>query len=252
MLSARKQLDVITAYRQVGTYRGAAEMCGVTHKTVKRITEKDEAAFERASLQAAECPLMDRGAQVAIVGQAAGDDEIALAGASGHGGLSRVALQGVRRRELLDMVADLARDPGGKTITQARHAQLDLAAREGVPRVGVLDGADRRGPVEGTGLSAYYSCMSRVDGERPAVTLREAADELGLKPQRINQLLTEGALTGPAYPVHPRPERHGCGACRRMECPRFPGQGRWGDSDHAAGSLSRRDLATSPVGAAAG
>ena len=29
MLSARKQLDVITAYRQVGTYRGAAEICGV-------------------------------------------------------------------------------------------------------------------------------------------------------------------------------------------------------------------------------
>ncbi len=44
MLSARKQLDVITAYRQVGTYRGAAEMCGLTHKTVKRIIDKVEAA----------------------------------------------------------------------------------------------------------------------------------------------------------------------------------------------------------------
>ncbi len=47
MLSARKQLDVITAYRQVGTYRGAAEMCGVTHKTVKRIIEKDRDVAER-------------------------------------------------------------------------------------------------------------------------------------------------------------------------------------------------------------
>jgi transposase len=47
LLSARKQLDVITAYRKVGTYRGAAEMCGVTHKTVKRIIEKSEAAAER-------------------------------------------------------------------------------------------------------------------------------------------------------------------------------------------------------------
>jgi transposase len=47
LLSARKQLDVITAYRKVGTYRGAAEMCGVTHKTVKRIIEKDRAAAER-------------------------------------------------------------------------------------------------------------------------------------------------------------------------------------------------------------
>ncbi len=47
MLSARKQLDVISAYRKVGTYRGAAEMCGVTHKTVKRIIDKNEAAVER-------------------------------------------------------------------------------------------------------------------------------------------------------------------------------------------------------------
>ena len=47
MLSARKKLDVITAYREVGTYRGAAEMCGVTHKTVKRIIEAQEAAQDR-------------------------------------------------------------------------------------------------------------------------------------------------------------------------------------------------------------
>jgi len=40
-------LDVITAYRQVVTYRGAAEMCGVTHKTVKRIIERAEAAEQR-------------------------------------------------------------------------------------------------------------------------------------------------------------------------------------------------------------
>jgi hypothetical protein len=40
-------LDVVTAYRKVGTYRGAAEMCGVTHKTVKRIIEKDQAAADR-------------------------------------------------------------------------------------------------------------------------------------------------------------------------------------------------------------
>lgn len=32
-------MDVIAAYQQVGTYRGAAAMCGTTHKTVKRIVE---------------------------------------------------------------------------------------------------------------------------------------------------------------------------------------------------------------------
>ncbi len=47
LLSARKQLDVITAYREVGTYRGAAEICGVTHKTAKRVVEKNEPAAQR-------------------------------------------------------------------------------------------------------------------------------------------------------------------------------------------------------------
>lgn len=49
LLSARKQLDIVTAYREVGTYRGAAEMCGVTHKTVKRVVERDAAALERVA-----------------------------------------------------------------------------------------------------------------------------------------------------------------------------------------------------------
>ena len=49
MLSARKQLDIVTAYRDVGTYRGAAEMCGVTHKTVRRVVNKAEAAQDRAA-----------------------------------------------------------------------------------------------------------------------------------------------------------------------------------------------------------
>lgn len=47
LLSARKQLDIVTAYREVGTYRGAAEMCGVTHKTVKRVVERDETGSAR-------------------------------------------------------------------------------------------------------------------------------------------------------------------------------------------------------------
>jgi transposase len=33
-------MDVIAAFREVGSYRGAAAMCGTTHKTVKRITER--------------------------------------------------------------------------------------------------------------------------------------------------------------------------------------------------------------------
>jgi transposase len=40
-------MDVIAAYREVGTYRGAAAMCGTTHKTVRRIIETAEAGDER-------------------------------------------------------------------------------------------------------------------------------------------------------------------------------------------------------------
>jgi transposase len=37
-------MDVISAYREVGTYRGAAAICGTTHKTVKRVIEAHNAA----------------------------------------------------------------------------------------------------------------------------------------------------------------------------------------------------------------
>ncbi len=36
-------MDMISAYRDVGSYRGAAAICGTTHKTVKRIIELHEA-----------------------------------------------------------------------------------------------------------------------------------------------------------------------------------------------------------------
>ena len=36
-------MDIVTAYEQVGTYRGAADLCGTTHKTVKRVIERRRA-----------------------------------------------------------------------------------------------------------------------------------------------------------------------------------------------------------------
>jgi len=36
-------MDIISAYQQVGSYRGAAEMCDTTPKTVKRVVDKFEA-----------------------------------------------------------------------------------------------------------------------------------------------------------------------------------------------------------------
>jgi hypothetical protein len=35
-------MDIISTYQEIGTYRGAAEVCGTTHKTVKRIVERAE------------------------------------------------------------------------------------------------------------------------------------------------------------------------------------------------------------------
>jgi transposase len=35
-------MDIISASQQVGSYRAAAELCGTTHKTVKRVVEKFE------------------------------------------------------------------------------------------------------------------------------------------------------------------------------------------------------------------
>ncbi len=36
-------MDIISAYREVGTYRGAAQVTGTTHKTVKRVIDRHEA-----------------------------------------------------------------------------------------------------------------------------------------------------------------------------------------------------------------
>lgn len=43
----REELDIITAYQRVGTYRGAADVCGTTHKTVKRVVQRHAAGQVR-------------------------------------------------------------------------------------------------------------------------------------------------------------------------------------------------------------
>ena len=46
-------MDIISAYREVGTYRGAAAICGTTPKTVKRVIARHEAGGARAGAGAA-------------------------------------------------------------------------------------------------------------------------------------------------------------------------------------------------------
>ena len=40
MKCAREQMDIVNSYAALGTYRGAAALCGTTHKTVKRVLER--------------------------------------------------------------------------------------------------------------------------------------------------------------------------------------------------------------------
>jgi len=38
--TAREQLDILTTYAEMGSYRAAAALCGTTHKTVRRVVER--------------------------------------------------------------------------------------------------------------------------------------------------------------------------------------------------------------------
>ncbi|MEV4525910.1 IS21 family transposase [Streptosporangium sp. NPDC049304] len=49
MKSSGEVMDIIAAYHEVGTYRGAAQICGTTHKTVRRIIERSLTADKPTS-----------------------------------------------------------------------------------------------------------------------------------------------------------------------------------------------------------
>src|SRR5215207_9812541 len=40
MKSASERMDIVNAYAELGSYRAAAAVCGTTHKTVKRVVER--------------------------------------------------------------------------------------------------------------------------------------------------------------------------------------------------------------------
>ena len=56
-------MNIISAYQEVGTYRGAAELCGTTHKTVKRVVERARGRDGRRRGRAAG-PQLRRGADL--------------------------------------------------------------------------------------------------------------------------------------------------------------------------------------------
>src|SRR5207302_3262232 len=42
--SPREHMEIVNAYALVGSYRGAAALCGTTHKTVKRVVTRRDVA----------------------------------------------------------------------------------------------------------------------------------------------------------------------------------------------------------------
>lgn len=48
MKSAREQMDIVNAYAEVGSYRGAAALCGTSHKTVRRVIDRWQAGKTEA------------------------------------------------------------------------------------------------------------------------------------------------------------------------------------------------------------
>lgn len=51
MITARERMDILSAYREVGTYRAAADICGTTPKTVKRAVLADAARNQAANVE---------------------------------------------------------------------------------------------------------------------------------------------------------------------------------------------------------
>ncbi len=52
MITVKEGMDILSAYREVGTYRGAAQICGTTHKTVKCAVLADADAKHTAAVAA--------------------------------------------------------------------------------------------------------------------------------------------------------------------------------------------------------
>jgi transposase len=50
MITAKERMDILSAYREVGSYRAAADICGTTHKTVKRVVLADAGAVDDATV----------------------------------------------------------------------------------------------------------------------------------------------------------------------------------------------------------
>lgn len=92
MKSAREQLDILSAYRELGSYRAAAALCGTTHKTVRRVVERrDRPRAERPARPRSTDPYRDLIAEKvrATDGRISAKRLLPLCRVAGYGGSAR-------------------------------------------------------------------------------------------------------------------------------------------------------------------
>ena len=94
MKSARERMDIVNAYAELGSYRAAAALCGTTHKTVKRVVERQRTG-EPAEARPVRPRNTDAVTDLIAERVAASDGRISakrllpLARAAGYGGSAR-------------------------------------------------------------------------------------------------------------------------------------------------------------------
>ena len=91
-------MDIIAAYGLAGSYRGAAEMCGTTHRTVKKVVTEELARMSGQSLPARKARVSNTQVVRDLVGQkvtAPRKEDLREAAAAGRegGGLRGVGSQ---------------------------------------------------------------------------------------------------------------------------------------------------------------
>ena len=101
MKTARDEMDIVNAYQAVGTYRGAAALCGTTHKTVRRVIERRarEEVGRASTTEAAATPALgviaDRVRQ--SDGRISAKRLLPVARAAGYSGSLRTLQRAVKR-----------------------------------------------------------------------------------------------------------------------------------------------------------
>ncbi len=133
MKSAREQLDILTAYHELGSYRAAAVLCGTTHKTVRRVVERrTRAPAERPRRPKSSDPYLALIAERvrATDGRISAKRLLPLCRAAGYAGSPRHLLMATSGD--FEMAIDMRRSVEPESGF-ARAAQVPLQAHNPIP-----------------------------------------------------------------------------------------------------------------------